>query len=212
MAPGFVPSSYENENGEKVTVTWMQQQAIKAQYAKANLAVAKVIAMPFYKALNKSRRAKVLQSIYSAYRAGALYSALGSGYGSSNRLAILAKTGSVTVAGIIGAVSAIRSMEGNERTSRKEMAIAFVNKLPLTKNEKLLVLFLAGYGVDKNAVITAVKQKGLTHKEAIEFVNGKRKSRGKLCPRMSANVRLVSAWRYRIITTASKKVSVYRHF
>lgn len=174
-----IAKTYTNAQGEEVTLTWTQQQSIKNQYSKANLAASKVIALPFYKQLTYAQRANILRTIYSSYKAGALYNVLGSKYGGSvSKTAMLAKLGSVNVSTIIGMVAYIRSLEATGSKSKKELAVEAVNKLRLTKAEKMLILFTAGYSVDTKIVMQALRQKGLSQKEAQEFVNGKGEKQG----------------------------------
>ena len=168
--PSAIPSKFVNSDGDEVTITWTQQQNAKKFYSRANSAVAKVITTKEYKALSDAEKESVIRSIYTAYRSASLAKAIGDKYDSSlTRMAMYAKTGDAKFGSIVMAVRAINKLEATKTKTRKELAVSYVNKLGLSRGEKLIALRMAGFGVDNSSLISALRSKGLSKKEAEAF-------------------------------------------
>ena len=74
---------------------------------------------------------------------------------------ILQKTGSITE---------------TKKKSRKELVIEYINKLQLTKQEKVLLMYLAGYSVTGNSqkiLVNFLTSKGAAHKDALAYIGVK---------------------------------------
>lgn len=169
--PSAIPTSYTNEEGESITISWTQQQTAKKFYSRANSQISKLLSDRTYRSLKESVRASIVRAIYTAYRQAALAKALGGAYDAKlTKQALLAKTGDARTGAILSAVAYIRAMEATGDKTKKELAIAYVNKLNMTKGERLIVLKMAGYGVDETQLRQALQQKGMTYSEATTFI------------------------------------------
>lgn len=173
IVPSSVTTSFTNSKGDEVTITWSQQQEAKKHYSKANSQVASLVKAQEYKKMNDAQKARAIRSVYTAFRSAALAKAIGKGYDVElNRSALLAKTGDGKTGVMLAAVAYIRSLEATKNLSKKELAVAYVNRLAgLSRGEKLIVLKLAGYSADITAIKATLMQKGLTRQEAEKFVS-----------------------------------------
>ena len=170
VLPSAIPTSY-TVDGESVTISWTNQQEAKKYYSRANGQVAKAIASSEYKKLNTAQKAQVIRSIYTAYKNASLSKALGSEYKSVNLQSMLAKVNDPKIGAMTTALVYIRNLEATKTKTKKELAVAYVNRLALTKGEKLIVLKMAGYSVDSKSLVSALRAKGLTKKEAEAFAS-----------------------------------------
>lgn len=168
--PSAIPSQYEDSNGKQITVSWTQQQNAKKFYSRANAIVASAIKSSEYRSMTNEQRAALIRSIYNAYRSAALSKSIANYSGSMNKLALLAKTGNNSLANLFSAVSAIRGLEATATKTRKQLAIEYVNRLPMGRNDRLLVLALAGFSVDSKAVRSALASKGMSQSDIKAFL------------------------------------------
>jgi hypothetical protein len=167
--PSEVPTTYKDSNGNDVTISWTDKQEIKKYYAKANALATKMISTSSYRALSSSGKASAIKAVYKAYKEAAIAKTIPS-YAITSKASYLAKAG-LDMAFLLSAVQAIKEIEVAGSESKKTKAVAYVNKLSLTKAEKLIVLMLSGYSVsDTSTVKTYLKSKGMKDKEVKAFI------------------------------------------
>ena len=169
VLPSSVPDTYSKDDGEDVTITWTQKQQIKSYYAKANALVSKMIQTAMYKSLSNELKASAIKAVYSSYKEAGMSKAI-SGLAAKSKKAILAKAG-FDMASIIPAVYYINALQATKSQTRKELALAYVNKLSLSKQDKLVVLILAGFNVSSSSTLNSyLRSKGLSKAEVESFL------------------------------------------
>ena len=72
---------------------------------------------------------------------------------------------------ITSALYAIKSLEATKTQTKKELSLAYINKLSMSKAEKLIVLLLAGYSIDNTSIVkNYLTSKGMSSKEISSFL------------------------------------------
>jgi hypothetical protein len=169
VLPSGVPDTYKDSNGSEVTISWTDKQSIKRYYAKANEQVSKMIQSSSYSSLTNAQKAYAIRMVYSAYREAGLAKAIPS-YAISSKASYLAKAG-LNMAFIESAVAYIKGLEATKDKTKKELALAYVNKLSMSKAERLIVLYLCGYAPsDTSSIKSYLSGKGLSSKEINAFL------------------------------------------
>ena len=138
-------SQYEDENGNVIKLTNAQQKEFLSYYNQATTAVNEMIDITDYNSLDSENKAKAIKKLYSAYY---YYGkAKVTGEIPDNKLAQLLyySNGQIDVAKYIASLQKIGNIQATEKNSRKELVLQELNKMRLSKNEKLLVLYLSGY-------------------------------------------------------------------
>jgi hypothetical protein len=169
VLPSDVPTTYTNDKGEEVTISWTDKQSIKAYYAKANALVTKMISSSSYQSLSNESKASAIRYVYSSYREAGL-AKVASNYTITKKASYLAKAG-LDMSSITSALYAIKSLEATKTQTKKELSLAYINKLSMSKAEKLIVLLLAGYSVDNTSIVkNYLTSKGMSSKEISSFL------------------------------------------
>lgn len=138
-------SQYEDEKGNVIKLTNAQQKEFLSYYNQATTAVNEMIDITDYNSLDSENKAKAIKKLYSAYY---YYGkAKVTGEIPDNKLAQLLyySNGQIDVANYIASLQKIGNIQATEKNSRKELVLQELNKMRLSKNEKLLVLYLSGY-------------------------------------------------------------------
>ena len=138
-------SQYEDENGNVIKLTNAQQKEFLSYYNQATTSVNEMIDITDYNSLDSENKAKAIKKLYSAYY---YYGkAKVTGEIPDNKLAQLLyySNGQIDVAKYIASLQKIGNIQATEKNSRKELVLQELNKMRLSKNEKLLVLYLSGY-------------------------------------------------------------------
>ena len=157
-------SQYEDENGNVIKLTNAQQKEFLSYYNQATTAVNEMIDITDYNSLDSENKAKAIKKLYSAYY---YYGkAKVTGEIPDNKLAQLLyySSGQIDVAKYIASLQKIGNIQATEKNSRKELVLQELNKMRLSKNEKLLVLYLSGYKLSEENKIqleSYLKTKGI---------------------------------------------------
>lgn len=141
VLPYSVMTTYENDNGETVSLTSVQSSNFTKYYFEASKQMEKMIKTTEYQNLNDEYKAKAIKKLYSSYYSYAKIKAV--------NLNDTSKLGNLIVntsnGAPMGKLSAI--MTQCNALSTKAEVMAYLNKTSLTYNEKLIVCQLLGYSL-----------------------------------------------------------------
>lgn len=141
VLPYSVMTTYENENGETVSLTSVQSSNFTKYYFEASKQMEKMIKTTEYQNLNDEYKAKAIKKLYSSYYSYAKIKAV--------KLTDSSKLGNLIVntsnGAPMGKLSAIMT-QCNALNTKAEV-MAYLNKTTLTYNEKLMVCQLLGYSL-----------------------------------------------------------------
>lgn len=174
--PRSIPTAYTDDNGNQIQLTAAQITQFKKLYQQSENQVVKVMNTPEYRVATSEEKAKLISSVYNAYYGFAKARAIG-GSGSSKLENLLVLTnGNVELAKYISILQKTGSITETKKKSRKELVIDYINKLQISKQEKVLLMYLAGYSVTGNsqkALISFLMSKGASHKDALTYIGVK---------------------------------------
>lgn len=180
--PRSIPTTYTDDNGNQIQLTAVQITQFKKLYQQSGNQVVKVINTPEYRVATSEEKAKLISSVYNAYYGFAKARAIG-GSGSSKLENLLVLTnGNVELAKYISILQKTGSITETKKKSRKELVIDYINKLQMSKQEKVLLMYLAGYSVTGNsqkALISFLMSKGASHKDALSYLGVDKNEKGK---------------------------------
>ena len=171
---GNIPTEYEDSKGNIVKLSDADKIAFRNVYSKANVYVNKLLREASYQKLDDAGKARAIKSIYSAYFEAAK-SKVYKNYSPSSKFGTLVSNcGNMEVGRFAGSVSYIKSLQPTKTKTRKDLATKYVNKLHVSKAEKFLILYLAGFSLSDEAeskVLKYLRSRGMTAKKAKEFLN-----------------------------------------
>lgn len=169
-----IPDYITNEDGDKVNLTDEQKAKFGKAYGGANNVVAKMLKAVQYKSSDSATKAKLIKKVYDLYYELAKYETFGTE--PDSRLGkLLAYCG-----GDYDVLQAVLLIQRNSQLAEKrgqtksEQAIRLVNQTSMTRPQKLLTLYLMGYGVsaeNKQLVRSYLTKLGFTKKQAEEFIS-----------------------------------------
>lgn len=166
-------TSYTNENGETASLTEEQINAFKTEYNKANAQVEKLMQLTDYKTKTSEEKSKLIKKIYDTYYSYAKAKVLKLNK-ADNKLStlLLYSNGRINVSKFVNILGKIGSITESKNKTRKELVFAYVNRLGLNTNEKLLLLYLAGYSSQSNnqRLTSYLRSLGLNIKKAKSFL------------------------------------------
>lgn len=171
-----MPSSINGEmtyNGQTYTLTKAQMTNAKDVYSLANDLLSDMIGSSDYANLTDEEKAKAIKKLYSTYYELAKSSVIDN-YETS-KLTQIANYFDIST--YVVALSKISNIEQTEKLSRKTAVMQYINKLKLNKNQKYLLLLLAGYSVSEENVeslLKYLKTNGMSSKEADNFLGIKK--------------------------------------
>ena len=168
-----VPDYITDEEGNKVTLSEDQRANFVKSYSHANNQVTKLIKNSKYKSMTSEDKAKAIKKVYDIYYELAKYDALK--IEPESRLGkLLAYTGGdYDISATLLLIQQNALLTDNRRFTKKEQALRLVNQQSMTRVQKLLTLYLMGYGVNsenKKAVQNYLVSLGFTRKQAQEFL------------------------------------------
>lgn len=150
-----------------------QQQEFRAVYSQADAEAEKMIASSVYASLSDEAKALALSRIYDAYYQAAQIEVQMNGEaktGTSKLARLLTMMDGSGLDTLNPLVAAIGEMEAKRGQTRKQQAIRYLNQQRgISKAERYLALWLAGFGLDdnaKNIVIRYLMTKGADRKMA----------------------------------------------
>ncbi len=175
VMPKNIISSYTTDNGEIKTFSEQQEKTFNKLYSQAEKVVESTIKTSFYNSADDELQATILQKIYDAYYSYAKAKTLNVKADSRLGQLLVLTNGDIHLALYIMHLQKIANLVANDKQTKKEQVVNYVNKLSnLSKNEKLLLLTLAGYSVNKEnkQAFTAYLSKfGAGKKEIEDFIS-----------------------------------------
>jgi len=171
--PKSVPTKYTDEFGNKIELTAAQITQFKELYKQSENQVIKVINSPEYRIATSEEKAKLISNVYNAYYGYAKAKAIGSRGSSKIENLLILTNGDVDLAKYITILQKTSSITETKKKSRKELVIDYINKLQMSKQEKVLLMFLAGYSVtgkSQQALVSFLQSKGVSHKDALAYL------------------------------------------
>lgn len=177
---GFMPkqsmTSYTDETGATVNLTTEQVTAFKTYYSQAETQAEALMKLTDYKSLTKAEQASAAKKIYDTYYDYAKSKVLKTSSTGKIATAVSITNGVFKPTKFIVGLSKISSLKATETQTKKELAIETVNKMKgLSKDEKLLLLYMAGYTLsdESNTKIKNLLRKyGASSKDVKAFVGG----------------------------------------
>ena len=169
-----IPEYIQDEDGGRVGLTEDQRADFGKAYSKANAQVEKLIKTTRYRNSDSETKAKEIKKIYDTYYEAARYGSLG--IEPNSRLGKLLAYASDYDDDVVMALYLIQQNSkfvDTLRSTKKEQAIKLVNQQSMSKPQRLLVLYLMGYGVNeesKKSIQKYLVSIGFTKKQAEDFL------------------------------------------
>ena len=137
--------------GDQVKLTESQVLAFRTAYNESNKAVETLMNVTEYRTLTSEEKAALIKKTYDIYYSYARAKTLKQDKADSKLATLLLYTnGQANVGKYMNVLNTISSISESKTKSRKELVIEYVNKLRgYTKEEKLLILHLAGYSTNE---------------------------------------------------------------
>ena len=168
-------TEYTDDAGKTVQLSAQQIQMFKLAYSQSDKAVRDLMNTGEFQSAMQEEQAALIKKIYDAYYGYAKAKVTGSS--ESKLAALLAGTnGNLMVGKFIAMLAKMNSIKDNGKKSRKELVFDYVNSRSLSKAEKTLLLYLAGYGLNdasKKTVRSYLSSKGMQPKKIAEFLGEK---------------------------------------
>ncbi len=168
-----VPDYITDEEGNKQTLTDSQKSAFSKCYKQANASVAKLITTSSYLKQDDEAKAKSIKKVYDLYYEFAKAKALKSETSSKLGALLVATGGDYDVATAVLLIQENSKLVATRFKTKKEQAVSLVNRQAMTRSQKLLTLYLMGYGVsdeNKTFLRSYLTGLGMSQKEAKEFL------------------------------------------
>lgn len=167
-------TSYIDENGNEVNLTDDQIKMFRTAYNESNKAIEALMNVTEYKTLTQEEKAKQIKKIYDLYYSYAKAKTLKTPPTGRAEKLLYYTHGKVNIGKYTNVLNTISSIKETKTKSRKELVVAYVNKLNgYSKQEKLLILHLAGYKtneVNQSALTVYLRQNGMNVNEIKEFL------------------------------------------
>lgn len=173
IKPSGVATTYKNDKGDDVTISWSSKQEMRKYYQKANAKLAKTVKTDYYRSLSDEEKAQAIKKLYSSYREASLAKVVTKKV-PTNAASALAYANYKDLGTLLSAVAHISSLEATKTMSRKQRAVAYVNSLKgLSKAQKMAILQMAGYTVDSKYLGQLLKEAGMDNKAIKEMTSSK---------------------------------------
>lgn len=173
IKPSGVATTYKNDKGDDVTISWSSKQEMRKYYQKANAKLAKIVKTDYYRSLSDEEKAQAIKKLYSSYREASLAKVV-TKKAPTNAAAALAYANYKDLGTLLSAVAHISSLEATKTMSRKQRAVAYVNSLKgLSKAQKMAILQMAGYTVDSKYLGQLLRESGMDNKTIKEMTSSK---------------------------------------
>lgn len=164
IKPSGVATTYKNDKGDDVTISWTNKQEMRKYYQKANAKLAKTVKTDYYRSLSDEEKAHAIKKLYSSYREASLAKVV-TKKAPTNAATALAYANYKDLGTLLSAVAHISSLEATKTMSRKQRAIAYVNSLKgLSKAQRMAILQMAGYTVDSKYLGQLLRESGMDNK------------------------------------------------
>ena len=169
-----IPDYITNDKDEKVYLTDDQKADFGKTYVRANAQVAKLIKSSGYRLMDSASKAKSIKKIYDAYYEAARFNSMGIEPDSKlGRLLAYASDYDSDILATMLLIQQNSQLVETKRQTRKEQAVKLVNHQSMGRMQKLLTLYLMGYGVNaenKRKVQAYLVSIGFSKKQAEEFL------------------------------------------
>lgn len=139
-------TEYADDKGNTVKLSQKQVNTFKSIYSQSDNAVKSVLSLTEYSTLTQEEKAKVVKKIYDAYYSYA--KAFVTRQSADSRLSqlLVDNSGNIDIGKYVLYLNKINSISESKMKTRKELVFQYVNSISgLSRNEKLLLLNLAGY-------------------------------------------------------------------
>lgn len=169
-----VPEYYQNDKGERIDLTEKQRSTFFAEYAKSNAVVAKLIKSSQYQSAGSEIKAKLIKKVYDVFYEVAKYKSLGIEPSSKLGRFLAYCGGDFDIAQTLLLIQQNAELVDSKRFSKKEQALRLVNRQSMSRNQKLLTLYLMGYGIseqNKKALQNYLASLGFGRENAKEFIS-----------------------------------------
>lgn len=173
IKPSGVATTYKNDKGDDVTISWTSKQEMRKYYQRANAKLAKTVKTDYYRSLSDEEKAQAIKKLYSSYREASLAKVV-TKKAPANAASALAYANYKDLGTLLSAVAHISSLEATKTMSRKQRAISYVNSLKgLSKAQKMAILQMAGYTVDSKYLGQLLRESGMDNKTIKEVTSSK---------------------------------------
>lgn len=173
IKPSGVATTYKNDKGDDITISWSSKQEMRKYYQKANAKLAKTVKTDYYRSLSDEEKAQAIKKLYSSYREASLAKVV-TKKAPTNAASALAYANYKDLGTLLSAVAHISSLEATKTMSRKQRAIAYVNSLKgLSKAQRMAILQMAGYTVDSKYLGQLLRESGMDNKTIREVASSK---------------------------------------
>lgn len=173
IKPSGVATTYKNDKGDDVTISWTSKQEMRKYYQKANAKLAKTVKTDYYRSLSDEEKAQAIKKLYSSYREASLAKVV-TKKAPANAASALAYANYKDLGTLLSAVAHISSLEATKTMSRKQRAISYVNSLKgLSKAQRMAILQMAGYTVDSKYLGQLLRESGMDNKAIKEMTSSK---------------------------------------
>lgn len=173
--PKTIPSSYTNDKGEEVEFTAVEKESFKEYYELVNDEIQSLMQSGSYDSLDDEYKGKTIKKLYDAYYDYAKSKVLGTTPTSKIGIVLAHTQGKINISRYLPYSMKIAQIEANKTQSRKDLVIKYINKLhSLKKQEKLLLLWLNGYGLtneNKSLLGNYLIRNGMTKKAVKEILS-----------------------------------------
>lgn len=171
IKPSGVATTYKNDKGDDVTISWTSKQEMRKYYQRANAKLAKTVKTDYYRSLSDEEKAQAIKKLYSSYREASLAKVVTKKI-PTNAASALAYANYKDLGTLLSAVAHISSLEATKTMSRKQRAIAYVNSLKgLSKAQRMAILQMAGYTVDSKYLGQLLRESGMDNKTIKEVTS-----------------------------------------
>lgn len=163
------PDYITDEEGNKQMLTDAQKSSFSSYYKRANASVAKLITTSSYLKQDDESKAKLIKKVYDLYYEFAKAKSLNSATSSKLGALLAAAGGNYDVATAVLLIQENSQFAATRLRTRKEQAVSLVNKQSMTRSQKLLTLYLMGYGISdesKTSVRNYLISLGMSRSEA----------------------------------------------
>ena len=171
--PSNYITQYKENNGVTKKLTTSQVNDFRATYNISDRELSVLISKNEYKKLDDSEKAKVVKKIYDTYHDYAKAKVTkGKGNSKLSNLLLYSK-GNINISSYVLYLNQMNMLTDTRNKSRKENVIDYVNKLSgLSKDEKLLLLYLGGYSskVNTNRLRSYLIKKRISRKDVDTFL------------------------------------------
>ena len=168
-----IPDYLTDDEGNKTTLSDDQKAKFGKAYSVANEQVRKVIRSASYKEMSSEAKAKTIKKAYDIYYELAKYQTLGVEPDSRLGKLVAYCGGDYDIANALLLIQKNAELADDKRFSKKEQAVRMVNRQPMNRAQKLLTLYLMGYGVsaeNRKFVQNYLVSIGFTRKQAEDFL------------------------------------------